>query len=98
MACRRASGIAVATVTVLVYTIFGGLLADAWTDLLQGIVLAVGLLVVTVLVVNGLGGIGPALSEVEASHWAWRAPGRDDHRSAEPVGDSRSSAPSPPRS
>jgi SSS family solute:Na+ symporter len=59
-------GIAVATVTVLVYTIFGGLLADAWTDLLQGIVLAVGLTVVTVLVVNGLGGIGPALSGVDA--------------------------------
>ncbi len=75
MACRRRVGIAVATVTVLVYTIFGGLLADAWTDLLQGIVLAVGLIVVTVLVVNGLGGIGPALSGVDASHWAWRAPG-----------------------
>jgi Na+/proline symporter len=68
-------GIAVATVTVLVYTIFGGLLADAWTDLLQGIVLALGLLVVTVLVVNGLGGVGPAFSEIESSHWAWRAPG-----------------------
>ena len=68
-------GIAVATLTVLVYTIFGGLLADAWTDLLQGIVLAVGLVVVTVLVVNGLGGVGPALSQVESSHWAWRAPG-----------------------
>ena len=68
-------GMALATVTVLVYTIFGGLLADAWTDLLQGIVLAVGLLVVTLLVVNGLGGIGPAFAEVEASHWALRAPG-----------------------
>ncbi len=67
--------IAVATVTVLVYTIFGGLLADAWTDLLQGIVLAVGLAVVTVLVVNGLGGVGPAFSQIEASHWEWRAPG-----------------------
>ena len=32
-------------------------------------------IVVTVLVVNGLGGIGPALSGVDASHWAWRAPG-----------------------
>ena len=37
--------------------------------------LALGLIVVTVLVVNGLGGVGPAFSEIESSHWAWRAPG-----------------------
>lgn len=32
-----------AAVFVLLYTVVGGLLADAWTDLLQGIALAVGL-------------------------------------------------------
>jgi SSS family solute:Na+ symporter len=68
-------GIAVAAVTVLVYTTVGGLLADAWTDLLQGIVLSVGLVVVSVLVVNGAGGLGVALAQVEPSHWRWRAPG-----------------------
>ena len=73
-------GIAVATVTVLVYTIFGGLLADAWTDLLQGIVLAVGLLVVTALVVNGLGGIGPAFSQVEPRTGRGGRPGRRPSR------------------
>lgn len=67
-------GIAVAAGTVLVYTTFGGLLADAWTDLVQGIVLIIGLVVVSVLVVNGLGGLGVALAQVEPGHWQWRAP------------------------
>jgi SSS family transporter len=34
-----------ATVVVIAYTMFGGLLADAWTDVFQGIVLTIGLLV-----------------------------------------------------
>lgn len=35
--------ITVAAAVVIVYTVFGGLLADAWTDLVQGIALIVGL-------------------------------------------------------
>ena len=69
------TGIALAALTVLVYTAFGGLLADAWTDLVQGIVLAVGLIVVSVLVVNAMGGLGTALANVSPGHWRWRAPG-----------------------
>ena len=69
------TGVALAAGTVLVYTVFGGLLADAWTDVVQGIVLTIGLLVVTVLVVNGLGGLSTAVSQIEPSRWAWRAPG-----------------------
>jgi Na+/proline symporter len=68
-------GIALAAGTVLVYTTFGGLLADAWTDLVQGVVLTIGLVVVTAAVVSGLGGLAPALSQIEPGHWAWRAPG-----------------------
>jgi Na+/proline symporter len=68
-------GIAVAAATVLVYTTVGGLLADAWTDLLQGIVLSIGLLVVAFLVVSAAGGPGAAFAQVEPAHWQWRAPG-----------------------
>src|SRR5687767_15173570 len=32
----------IAAAVVIAYTVFGGLLADAWTDLIQGIVLALG--------------------------------------------------------
>lgn len=49
---------------VVAYTIFGGLLADAWTDLVQGIALIVGLGVLFVVILRdvgtaGLAAIGP---------------------------------------
>lgn len=40
--------IAIATGLVIGYTAFGGLLADAWTDLVQGISLVIGLLLIGV--------------------------------------------------
>ena len=47
--------ITIAALVVIVYTVFGGLLADAWTDVLQGAALMVGLLVVFVAVVRHTG-------------------------------------------
>ena len=57
--------ITAAAAVVILYTIFGGLLADAWTDIVQGIALIVGLLILFgVLLANG----APAeLAGVEAS-------------------------------
>jgi SSS family transporter len=48
--------LAVAAAVVIAYTMFGGLLADAWTDVVQGIALVFGLvvLIVTVLRTEGL--------------------------------------------
>jgi Na+/proline symporter len=48
--------ITIAAAVVVIYTIFGGLLADAWTDLIQGVALIVGLtiLFITVVSVEGL--------------------------------------------
>jgi Na+/proline symporter len=45
-----------ATFVVIAYTAFGGLLADAWTDVLQGVVLVIGLLILVgrVVAVEGL--------------------------------------------
>jgi len=42
--------ITLAALVVIIYTISGGLLADAWTDLIQGIALIIGLVVLGVLV------------------------------------------------
>jgi len=42
--------ITLAAAVVVVYTISGGLLADAWTDLIQGIALIIGLIVVGIAV------------------------------------------------
>ncbi len=48
--------VTVAAGIVVAYTAFGGMLADAWTDLIQGIVLVVGLLVLfgALLLTTGL--------------------------------------------
>jgi solute:Na+ symporter, SSS family len=69
------AGVTLAAIAVLVYTVWGGLLADAWTDLLQGIVLSISLAVLTVAILHDTGGLGPALSAVEPSHWSLVAPG-----------------------
>ena len=42
--------ITLAALVVIIYTISGGLLADAWTDLIQGIALIIGLVVLGVVV------------------------------------------------
>lgn len=47
--------ITIAAAVVILYTIFGGLLADAWTDAVQGVVLIVGLLVLLVAVLGEAG-------------------------------------------
>lgn len=44
--------ITLAALVVIAYTVFGGLLADAWTDLIQGIALMVGLLVLLVMLLR----------------------------------------------
>jgi Na+/proline symporter len=55
--------IAIAAGAVMLYTAFGGLLADAWTDLIQGIVLIAGLATLFVAVMAGGG--AEALASVE---------------------------------
>jgi Na+/proline symporter len=54
------TAVTVAAVFVVAYTAFGGLLADAVTDVLQGVVLSVGLIVMLVLVVGHVGGTADA--------------------------------------
>jgi Na+/proline symporter len=53
---------AVAAVFTIAYTAFGGLLADAVTDVLQGVILSVGLLVMLVAVILRVGGPGEAIA------------------------------------
>ncbi|MCB9521540.1 MAG: sodium:solute symporter family protein [Myxococcales bacterium] len=58
-------GVTIAAAVVIAYTISGGLLADAVTDLVQGVVLIVGLVVVGVLVVVDSGGVAAAVGSVD---------------------------------
>ena len=57
--------ITIAAFVVIFYTALGGLLADALTDIIQGIVLILGLFFVFYSVISDLGGIGAAISSIE---------------------------------
>lgn len=61
------AAISIAALFVVAYTTFGGLLADAYTDVIQGIVLAVGLVVLLVVTVQHVGGAGTALAAIADS-------------------------------
>ena len=56
--------ITIAATVVIVYTIAGGLYSDVITDLIQGIALIIGLVVLFYVVAQAAGGFGPALAEI----------------------------------
>ena len=56
--------ITIAAAVVIVYTIAGGLYADVVTDLVQGIALIIGLVVLFYVVAQAAGGFTPALADV----------------------------------
>lgn len=60
-------GIAVAAAFTIAYTTFGGLLADAVTDVIQGGVLTLGLVAMLIAVVARVGGAGEAISILRTS-------------------------------
>ncbi len=57
--------IALAAAVVVAYTVYGGLLADAYADLIQGLVLMLGLVVLLVVVVTAAGGLGAAVASID---------------------------------
>ena len=68
------TAIALAAGFTMIYTVFGGLLADAMTDLIQGGLLVLGLLVVFIAVVLSLGGIGGTMEAIATASTVRRAP------------------------
>lgn len=61
--------IGVAATFAIAYTLLGGLLADAITDLIQGAALIVGLLLIWIAVMSDAGGFSASLSMVEAERF-----------------------------
>lgn len=59
------ASILIATAVVIVYTGYGGLLADITTDFVQGIALIVGLILLFIVVLDATGGIGAAVAEIQ---------------------------------
>ncbi|HEX5374019.1 MAG TPA: sodium:solute symporter family protein [Aquabacterium sp.] len=62
-------GMIIGTVLVLVYVLIGGMLAVAWTDFVQMIVLVVGLSLIAVLASEQAGGAGQVIALAEAQNW-----------------------------
>jgi Na+/proline symporter len=54
----------------VVYTMLGGLLADAITDLMQGVLLVAGLVVLVVVVISDHGGIAATVAAIDTSRIA----------------------------
>lgn len=56
--------VSIAAGVVILYTMFGGMLADAWADLIQGIAIIVGLFILFAAIIFDMGGIGAAMKAV----------------------------------
>jgi SSS family transporter len=65
--------VSVAAVVVIIYTMAGGLLADAYSDLIQGIAMICGLLFLAIAIVMDLGGIQAALSTIPVEKLSFTA-------------------------
>jgi solute:Na+ symporter, SSS family len=57
--------IAIAAGAVILYTVYGGMMADAVTDVMQGVVLMIGLAVLLIAVVGAVGGVGAAVASID---------------------------------
>ncbi|MCU7829636.1 MAG: sodium/proline symporter PutP [Candidatus Thiodiazotropha sp. (ex Myrtea sp. 'scaly one' KF741663)] len=57
--------VAVGTLTIILYTAFGGFLAVSWTDLFQGLLMAAALVAVPVFALSLTGGLNGTLSAIE---------------------------------
>ena len=64
------TGIAVAFLAVVTYTMIGGLLADIYTDFVQGLAIVAGLLALLVFVIINTGSPIDALANVEAQRFS----------------------------
>lgn len=64
-----------ATIFVTIYTTMGGLLADVYTDFLQGIIVAIGLMVLAFGLVWDAGGVTAAWQSIEAPRLSFMAEG-----------------------
>jgi Na+/proline symporter len=61
------NAITLAAVLVAAYSVVGGLLADAVTDTIQGLVVLVGLIILGVVVANHVGGVSQVIAQTDAA-------------------------------
>ncbi len=66
-----ATGLLIAALAVGIYSVVGGLLADAVTDMLQGLVVMLGLLLMAYAVSNAMLARDLQLAAIPADRWIW---------------------------
>lgn len=67
--------VSVAAGVVVFYTVFGGLLADAYNDLIQGFAIICGLIFLLVAIVLANGGVGASMDLIDPSRLTFRGSG-----------------------
>lgn len=68
--------ITLAAAVVIVYTMMGGLLADVYTDLVQGVAIVAGLAAIVAIVAADQGGPATALASVPPAKWNFLGEGQ----------------------
>src|SRR5437588_10738577 len=73
-------GILIFAVTVVAYTAYGGFWAVTWTDVLQGILIVLGAVLLMVLALHAVGGLGEATQRLRPEKEPLlTGPGPDGH-------------------
>ncbi len=71
------TAIVIAAVLIAGYSVVGGLLADAITDVVQGIAVIVGLVVLAYFVAGAVGGVGAGLAAIDPDRLRILTPGEE---------------------
>jgi len=66
--------ISISVIFVIVYTYLGGLLGDIYTDLLQGVIIVIGLITLVFLFLKGTPDLGQILGSLSSTRWSFIGP------------------------
>lgn len=71
------AGVAIAAAAVIAYTAAGGLMASVVTDLVQGVALIAGLVLLLLALIDASGGLGPALATIPPDRLSFQTSSQD---------------------
>ncbi len=66
--------ISLSVIFVVVYTYLGGLLGDIYTDLIQGVIIVIGLITIIILFLKATPDLGQILSGISSTRWSFIGP------------------------
>ncbi|MBK1720369.1 sodium/proline symporter PutP [Thiocystis violacea] len=66
--------VVLAVLSIILYTAFGGFLAVSWTDVLQGLLMALALILVPLIALGQIGGIDVAVARIHDLNPEWLDP------------------------